>query len=103
MQPISTPEIKIHLDENDETVYEPIVRVIIHSDDGTLMDFLTHLLINIFKVLQVDAVQVMLTAYYRGEAIEQILPKSKAEKRVNKSHFVSGLEGYPLHFSLEPE
>lgn len=103
MQPKSTLEMKIHLDENDETAYESLFRVIIHNDDVTPMDFVTHLLISIFKVLQVDAVQVMLTAHYRGEAVVQILPKSKAEKRVNKSHFASGLEVYPLHFSLEPE
>jgi ATP-dependent Clp protease adapter protein ClpS len=45
----------------------------------------------------------MYTAHYRGEAVVQILPKSEAEKRINKAHFAAGLESYPLHFSMEPE
>jgi ATP-dependent Clp protease adapter protein ClpS len=45
----------------------------------------------------------MYSAHYRGEAVVQILPKSEAEKRINKAHFAAGLEGYPLHFSMEPE
>jgi hypothetical protein len=36
-------------------------------------------------------------------AYVQTLPKNEAEKRINKAHFAAGLEGYPLHFSMEPE
>jgi len=101
METQTTPEIT--QDEQQETAYEPMYRVIIHNDDVTPMDFVIIVLHNIFMLQPSDAVKVMLTAHYRGEAVVQILPKSEAEKRINKAHFAAGLEGYPLHFSLEPE
>ena len=97
----TNPEIEIIPDE--ETELEPLYRVIIHNDDVTPMDFVVNVLTNIFFVLRPDAVEIMLTAHYSGMAYVQTLPKSEAEKRVNKAHFAAGLEGYPLHFSIEPE
>jgi len=103
METQATPEIEINADEEQETAYEPLFRVIIHNDDVTPMDFVVHVLRTIFMLLMPDAVKIMYTAHYRGAAVVQILPKSEAEKRINKAHFAAGLEGYPLHFSMEPE
>jgi len=103
MKTQTAPEIEIGEEQQQETAYEPLFRVIIHNDDVTPMDFVVHVLRNIFMLLLPDAIEVMYTAHYRGEAVVQILPKSEAEKRINKAHFAAGLEGYPLHFSMEPE
>jgi ATP-dependent Clp protease adaptor protein ClpS len=97
----TNPEIEITPDEKTEL--EPLYRVLIHNDDVTPMDFVVNVLVNIFFILQPDAVEIMLTAHYSGLAYVQTLPKTEAEKRVNKAHFAAGLEGYPLHFSIEPE
>jgi ATP-dependent Clp protease adaptor protein ClpS len=96
-----TPEIEIT--EETETELEPLYRVIIHNDDVTPMDFVVHVLTSIFFLLQPDAMEVMLTAHFKGAAYVQTLPKVEAQKRINKAHFAAGLEGYPLHFSMEPE
>jgi len=103
MKTQAAPEIEVREDEQQETAYEPLFRVIIHNDDVTPMDFVVHVLTRIFALLQPDAVKVMFTAHYRGEAVVQIMPKSEAEKRINRAHFAAGVEGYPLHFSLETE
>jgi len=103
MKTHTLPGIKIGEDQQQETAYEPLYRVIIHNDDVTPMDFVVNVLNNIFMLLPPDAVQVMYTAHYRGKAVVKILPKSEAEKRINKAHFAAGLEGYPLHFSMEAE
>ena len=103
MRTQTAPEIETGEEQQQETAYEPLFRVIIHNDDVTPMDFVVHVLRNIFMLLLPDAVNVMYTAHYRGEAVVQILPRSEAEKRINKAHFAAGLEGYPLHFSMEPE
>ena len=103
MKTQTAPEIEIGEKQQQETAYEPLFRVIIHNDDVTPMDFVVHVLRNIFMLLLPDAVEIMYTAHYRGEAVVQILPRSEAEKRINKAHFAAGLEGYPLHFSMEPE
>jgi ATP-dependent Clp protease adaptor protein ClpS len=96
-----TPEIKII--EETETELEPLYRVIIHNDDVTPMDFVVNVLTSIFILSQPDALEIMLVAHYRGAAYVQTLPKTEAQKRINKAHFAAGLEGYPLHFSMEPE
>ena len=103
MKTQTVPEVEIGEEQQQETAHEPLYRVIIHNDDVTPMDFVVHVLNTIFSLLPPDAVRVMYTAHYRGEAVVQILPKSEAEKRINKAHFAAGLEGYPLHFSMEPE
>ena len=103
MRTQTAPEIETGEEQQQETAYEPLFRIIIHNDDVTPMDFVVHVLRNIFMLLLPDAVNVMYTAHYRGEAVAQILPRSEAEKRINKAHFAAGLEGYPLHFSMEPE
>ena len=99
----TTPEIEIDEDQQEETAYEPMFRVIIHNDDVTPMDFVVNILQGIFVILVPDAVKIMYIAHLRGQAVVQILPKGEAEKRINKAHFAAGMEGYPLHFSLEPE
>ena len=97
----TTPDIEITPDQ--QTELEPLYRVLIHNDDVTPMDFVTHILVTIFFLAYPDAVEIMLTAHRTGLAVVQILPKTEAEKRINKAHFAAGLEGYPLHFSMEPE
>ena len=86
-----------------EEALEPLVRVIIHNDDVTPMDFVVHVLERIFFLSQPEAMDVMLTAHFSGMAVVQILPRAEAQKRIGKAHFAAGLEGYPLHFSLEEE
>ena len=97
----ATPQIEII--KEPQTELEPLYRVIIHNDDVTPMDFVVNVLTSIFSLTQPDAFEVMLIAHTKGAAYVQILPKTEAEKRINKAHFAAGLEGYPLHFSLEPE
>lgn len=101
MSPQVTPDIEII--EETKTELEPLYRVIIHNDDVTPMDFVVHVLTSIFFLLQPDAMEAMLTAHFKGMAYVQTLPKAEAQKRINKAHFAAGLEGYPLHFSMEPE
>ena len=93
----------IEIVEETKTELEPLYRVIIHNDDVTPMDFVVNVLTSIFILAQPDAMDVMLVAHYKGAAYVQTLPKTEAEKRINKAHFAAGLEGYPLHFSIEPE
>jgi ATP-dependent Clp protease adaptor protein ClpS len=86
-----------------ETELEPLYRVIIHNDEVTPMDFVINVLERIFFVSAADAVNIMFTAHYTGVAYVQTLPKTEAQSRIGKAHFAAGLEGYPLHFTMEPE
>jgi ATP-dependent Clp protease adaptor protein ClpS len=95
------PEILII--EKTEIELEPLFRVIIHNDHVTPMAFVVDILTSIFLLGQPNAMDIMLRAHILGEAYVQTVPKSEAEKRIAKAHFSAGLEGYPLHFSMEPE
>lgn len=89
--------------EIPDTALEPLYRVIIHNDDITPMDFVISILERIFFIVGPNALEIMFTAHFTGAAYVQTLPKTEAQNRVAKAHFAAGLEGYPLHFSIEPE
>jgi len=97
----SLPDIQIIPDE--ETELEPLYRVLIHNDNVTPMDFVVNILQRIFMLGADRATDIMFTAHITGIAYVQTLPKTKAQTRIGKAHFAAGLEGHPLHFSMEPE
>ncbi len=97
------PEIQIIEEQEEETELEPLYRVLIHNDQVTPMDFVVQILKTVFYQSNPKAYEIMLIAHITGLAYVQTLPKSEAEKRIHKAHFAAGLEGYPLHFSMEPE
>jgi ATP-dependent Clp protease adaptor protein ClpS len=98
-----SPDIQIIEEEQQETELEPLYRVLIHNDHITPMEFVVQILTTVFYLPNDKAIDIMMTAHITGIAYVQTLPKSEAEKRINKAHFAAGLEGYPLHFSMEPE
>ena len=97
------PDIEIIEEQQADTELEPLYKVIIHNDNVTPMDFVVQVLKSIFYLSNPRAEEVMFTAHFKGMAYVQTLAKSEAEKRISKAHFAAGLEGYPLHFSMEPE
>ena len=75
MNLLTLPEIQII--EETETELEPLFQVIIHNDDVTPMDFVVNVLTSIFLLLEPDAMEVMLTAHFKGAAYVQTLPKAE--------------------------
>jgi len=98
---MSLPEIEII--ETTEAELEPLYRVIIHNDDVTPMDFVVEVLKQIFFLANDRAAEIMLAAHIKGSAYVQSLPRVEAEKRVQHAHQAAGMQGYPLHFSVERE
>ncbi|MEI6291823.1 MAG: ATP-dependent Clp protease adaptor ClpS [Chloroflexota bacterium] len=94
---------KIDPVELPETDLEPLYRVIIHNDDVTPMDFVILTLQRFFQVQGTRAEEIMYTAHFKGSAYVQTLPKTEAQNRISRAHFAAALEGFPLHFSMEPE
>lgn len=101
-QPASVlPEIQIA--EESDTELEPLFTIIIHNDNITPMDFVVEVLKQIFFLGNDRAAEIMLAAHIKGSAYVQTLPKSEAEKRVDRAHQAAALEGQPLRFTIEPE
>ncbi len=87
----------------EETEEEPPYRVIVHTDDVTPMEFVTHILVTVFFIPEENAITIMYTAHLNGSAYVQTLPKPEAKKRINKAHFAARMHGYPLEFTMERE
>ena len=79
------------------------VKVFIHNDDTTPMDFVVHVLVTIFLVPSPNAEHIMYTAHLNGSAYVQTLPQAEARLRINKAKFAAGLKALPLTFSVEFE
>ena len=89
--------------EQEQADEGPLYRVIIHNDEITPMDFVIDILMSIFMLPTANAAHVMYTAHLNGNAYVQTLPKSEAQRRINKAHFAARFKGYPLQFTIEPE
>jgi ATP-dependent Clp protease adaptor protein ClpS len=89
-------------DTDVEEAPEPLYRVIIHNDDVTPFDFVIDVLQKFFELTSPEAQLVAVVAHTTGQAYVATLPKTEAQKRVGKAHFAASLEGYPLHFTIEP-
>jgi len=98
-----SPEFENITKSEMTTTEGPLYRVIIHNDDFTPMDFVIHILLSIFHLAGVHALQVMYTAHHHGSAYVMTLPKTEAEKRIGLAQFSARMNGYPLEFSLEAE
>jgi len=82
---------------------EPLYRIFIHNDDVTPMEFVVHVLTNVFLLPLSNAKYVMYTAHLKGLAYVQTLPLHEARRRINKASFAARLRSLPLRFSMEPE
>jgi ATP-dependent Clp protease adaptor protein ClpS len=89
--------------QKDKTAEEPPYRVIIHNDDVTPMQFVLYILMTVFQLNNLHAVQVMYTAHYHGSAYVQTLPKPEAIRRVGMAETSARLSSFPLRFSIEKE
>lgn len=97
---LTLPDI-IEDTELDEAL-EPLYHVIIHNDDVTPFDFVIDILQKIFALTSPEAELAAVIAHTTGLAHVATLPQTEAQKRVGKAHFAASLEGYPLHFTIEP-
>ena len=81
----------------------PLYRVLIHNDDVTPMDFVVHVLKEIFKKGGFEASRIMITAHFKGVCLVVVLPLEEAELRVDQAHSMARARSFPLTFSIEPE
>jgi ATP-dependent Clp protease adaptor protein ClpS len=81
----------------------PLWRVLIHNDDVTPMDFVVHILTEIFALPRRRAEAVMWEAHHTGVAHVVTEPLERAEFHIDQARSLSRPRGWPLSFSCEPE
>ncbi len=76
-------------------------KVLIHNDDYTTMEFVVHILENIFNKSSAEANNIMLSVHLKGHGLCGIYPFEVAETKVEKVHSMAEKESSPLKCSME--
>jgi ATP-dependent Clp protease adaptor protein ClpS len=78
-------------------------KVIAHDDNVTTMEFVVRIMVQIFKKPLILAEAIMWQVHNEGQSVVDVLPKAEAERRVRQATTAARLEGFPFHFTIEPE
>jgi len=96
---------EINLDEKiKKNVEEPKKwKVVFLNDDQTPMEFVTEILILIFKHSQKTAEELMLTVHEKGQAVVGTYTFEIAEQKTTEATQVARQQGFPLSIHMESE
>lgn len=78
-------------------------KVVLHNDDYTPMDVVTHILCSIFNHSAVSATRIMLTVHKTGIGVAGIYTKEVAEAKLEKAVRVARQFESPLQVTMETE
>ncbi len=76
-------------------------KVILHNDDYTTMEFVVHVLQQVFYKTESEAVQIMLTVHNNGTGVCGIYTAEIAETKVYLVHDMARKHGFPLKCSMQ--
>ena len=76
-------------------------RVLLHNDDYTPMDFVIHILKDVFHKQSEEATRIMLNVHEKGIGVCGIFPYDIAETKVNRVQYQARESGYPLRCTME--
>lgn len=96
-------DIKIDEKIKQVTLIPGKYKVILLNDESTPMDWVTSLLVTIFKHSETTAQQLMLSVHNEGSAVCGIYNYEIAEQKSVEAVTLSRDNGFPLQFRLEQE
>ncbi len=97
------PDEKIGVREEQEVKSPPHYKVFLINDDYTTMDFVTHILENVFHKSPVEATQIMLHVHKNGRGLAGVYTREIAETKIAATHKLSRQNGFPLKCTMEKE
>jgi ATP-dependent Clp protease adaptor protein ClpS len=101
MNTTTTPHSETKTDE--KTGHYPRYKVFCHNDNGTPMNFVTHVLHAIFGLNVALAHKVMLEVHNKGIAFVGAYTMEQAEFRIDQTHSLARANKFPLKLTMEPE
>ena len=78
-------------------------KVILVNDDFTPREFVVKVLRGEFRMSEVQAQRVMITAHRRGVCVVAVYARDIAETKATSATDAGRSKGYPLLFTTEPE
>ncbi len=79
----------------------PMYRVLIHNDDVTTMEFVVHLLQEIFYKDESEATRIMMQTHHDGIGECGVFDFEIAETKVDETQTMARMFGFPLKSSME--
>ena len=80
-----------------------LYKVILLNDDFTPREFVTRVLMSVFRMSEDEALGVMLTAHNRGACVVAVYTREVAETKAKQGTALGAKRGYPLAFTTERE
>jgi ATP-dependent Clp protease adaptor protein ClpS len=81
--------------------YPDRFNVIIHNDDQTPVEFVIHLLVEIFNKSLIEAKDITMIVHDQGKGIAGTYNQEIAKQKVHEATVITRYHGYPLKVTLE--
>lgn len=79
----------------------PYYNVFLLNDDYTTMDFVVHILEQVFHKSPVEATQIMLHVHKKGKGLAGVYVREIAETKADEVHKLAREHEFPLKCSME--
>lgn len=96
-------ESAVQTETRQETGRPPLYRVLLLNDDYTTMEFVVHILENVFHKSPVEATQIMLHVHNSGSGLAGIYAREIAETKVHTVEELARKNKFPLKCIMEKE
>ncbi len=80
-----------------------LYKVFLLNDDYTTMDFVVHVLENVFRKDPVEATRIMLHVHKKGRGLAGVYARDIAETKISEVHDLARENEYPLRCEMERE
>ena len=81
----------------------PLYKVLIHNDDFTTMEFVVHVLTEVFNRAESDAFRIMLQVHVEGVGVAGVFTYEIAQMKAEKATNLARTHEFPLLFTVEEE
>jgi ATP-dependent Clp protease adaptor protein ClpS len=86
-----------------KTARPPLYKVLLLNDDYTPMEFVVHILENVFGMTHAEAFEIMLTVHEKGLAVVGVFSHEIAETKVMRVMEFAQRHEHPLQCTMEKE
>ena len=100
---MSKTATKVRTKTQTQVEHPRLHKVLLFNDDYTPRDFVVEVLKAIFRMNELQALKVMLTAHKKGLCVVGVFAKDIAETKAARGTEAGAMRGYPLRFDTEPE
>lgn len=104
MAPIAAaPRRRTETQPAEETRLAPRWKVLLHNDETTTFEFVTGLLVSLFRKDEAEAERLTWEVHDQGAAVVEVTSYERGELYVEQVRSLARPRGFPLCATLEPE